>query len=207
MGFYSDYIFPKFYDFVVKHKVFDPLRENILSAAEGNILEIGIGTGLNLELYPKQVTEITAIDPNPGMERELKDRLKKRRVQVHFFRASAESLPFDDQSFQTVVSTLTMCTIPDLQKALAEIRRVLKPTGKFLFLEHGLSRDARVANLQFALNPLQRRIGCGCQLTVDVEQELRKAGLEIHSIKQYYVPKAPKFIGSVYEGVATSSAK
>ena len=202
MGLYSDYIFPKFYDLVVQHKSFDALRENFLDSVEGNILEIGIGTGLNLDHYPKRVTEITAIDPNPGMERELKYKLNKRKLQVKFFRSGAEALPFKDESFQTVVSTLTLCSIPNLPRALSEIRRVLTPTGKFIFLEHGLSPDRWVANLQFALNPIQNRIGCGCRLTVDVEKELRSAGLGIRSVRRYYVPNAPKFIGSVFEGAA-----
>lgn len=202
MGIYSDHIFPKFYDFVVQHKAFDALREDFLKDAEGNILEIGIGTGLNLDLYPERVKEITAIDPNPGMEKELKKKLKHHRMQVHFFQTGAEALPFEDGTFQTVVSTLTLCSIPDLTKALSEIRRVLKPNGKFLFLEHGLSHDRWVAKVQYVLNPVQKRVGCGCQLTVDVENELKKAGLKINSIKKFYLADAPKFIGSIYQGSA-----
>lgn len=203
MGLYSDVIFPRYFDLVVGHKFYDLNREGILAKAEGKILEIGIGTGLNLECYPETVTHITAIDPNPGMEKELRAKLKSSRVQVDFHRAVAEKLPFDDQTFDTVVSTLTMCSIPNLPVALKEIRRVLKPTGKFIFLEHGLSREKWTAAVQKALNPIQKVVGCGCSLTVDVEKVFRESDFRVQQIRRRYVKHSPKFIGYIYEGVAT----
>jgi ubiquinone/menaquinone biosynthesis C-methylase UbiE len=246
MGLYASYIFPAFFDTVVRHKGFDRRRTEVLNQVQGKILEIGIGTGLNLDFYPDRINEIWAIDPNPGMERELSAKLKNREMRahstevsaremqvhsikfknrevkaqlkkgmkvhstklrtrelkVHFSLASAESLPFETASFQSVVSTLTSCSIPDLQKAFSEIRRVLVPGGRFVFLEHGLSHDPPVARLQKFLNPVQNIIGCGCKLTVDVGLELKKADFKILSLKTYYVPRAPKFLGHVYEGTA-----
>jgi ubiquinone/menaquinone biosynthesis C-methylase UbiE len=207
MGIYSDYIFPRFYDFVVCHKGFDEQRPVLLQKAQGKILEIGIGTGLNLYFYPEHVAEITAIDPNPGMERQIRAKLKGklhgRGMKVNFFLAGAENLPFKDTSFDTVVSTITMCTIPDLQKALSEIRRVLRPQGRLIFLDHGLSPEPRVARMQRFLNPLQNIIGCGCKLTVDVESELEAADFKITELKKYYVSPRPKVLTHVYEGEAS----
>lgn len=202
MGLYSDYIFPAFFDSVVGHKIYNKFRGEVLRQARGRILEIGIGTGLNLDLYPKTVNEIYAIDPNPGMERQLRKKLETRRIKVNFTLAGAESLPYPAGYFDTVVSTLTLCSIPDLPRALAEVRRVLKHGGKFLFLDHGLSREPRVARFQNYLNPLQHKIGCGCSLTVDVERVLRAADFHIDQLKLYYAPRAPKFIGQLYEGIA-----
>ncbi len=202
MGLYSDYIFPTFFDWVVPHKGFDEKREEVLKQAQGKILEIGIGTGLNLDYYPKEISEIWAVDPNAGMQRELNRKLAKREIKVNFFLAPAEKLPFDNGEFNTVVSTLTMCTIPNLQKGLTEIRRVLKPNGKFIFLEHGLSHDSNVARLQRFLNPVQNVIGCGCKLNVDAEAELAKAGFRIASMNKNYIPHYPKILSFVYQGVA-----
>lgn len=203
MGFYSDYIFPKFFDRVVQHKAFDERRAEVLKSATGRILEIGIGTGLNLDLYPSHVNEIFAIDPNPGMETQLRQKLNGHRLKVSFTRTGAESLPYPDNYFDTVISTLTLCSIRDLQKSLQEIQRVLSAQGKFIFLDHGLSRDLHVIRIQKLLNPIQNVIGCGCSLTVDVEKVLLGEGFRLEQLKCYYLPKAAKFIGHVYEGVAS----
>ncbi len=203
MGIYSNYIFPKFFDVVVGHKIFDGKRAKALTQVSGKILEIGIGTGRCLDFYPSHVTEITAVDPNSGMKRELESKLKTQRIRVDFVLGSAEALPFRDASFQTVVSMLTMCSIPNLQQALCEIRRVLTPNGKLIFLDHGLSPDPTVARLQNFLNPVQNIVGCGCKLTVNVEAELKTAGFKIGQLENYYIERAPKFIGHIYDGVAS----
>jgi ubiquinone/menaquinone biosynthesis C-methylase UbiE len=202
MGIYSDYIFPKFFDCIVSHVVFDQRRADVLAGVKGKILEVGIGTGLNLKHYPASVTEIWAIDPNPGMKRQLINKHRKDRIKVNFELAGAESLPFADETFDTVVSTLTFCTIPDLQKALSEMKRVLKAKGKIIFLEHGLSPDPDVAKWQYRLNPIQKIVGCGCSLTVSVHDEIKRAGLGFAECRSYYIERAPKFIGHVFEGVA-----
>jgi ubiquinone/menaquinone biosynthesis C-methylase UbiE len=203
MGIYSDIVFPKFYDLICKHKGFNNHRSALLSkVTAGKILEIGIGTGINMDFYPPQIAELSAIDPNPGMEKQLRDKLKNRKIKINFIRAGAEDLPFQDGSFDTVISTLTMCSIPNLGKALSEIKRVLKFDGKLFFLDHGLSRDPKIERIQRILNPIQKVIGCGCQLTVDIEHELIQAGFKILSLNVFYLENAPKFLGHVYEGFA-----
>lgn len=206
MGLYSDYIFPKYFDCVIRLMGLEERRAEVLQGVEGKILEIGIGTGINLDYYPKHVKEITAIDPNPGMEKQLKAKLKEKSIKVNFVSAMAENLPFESASFHTVVSTITLCSLPHLQKALSEIGRVLGPEGKFIFLEHGLSHDAGIARLQRFLNPVQNFIGSGCKLTVDVEKELLQAGFQILSLKMDYVPRAPKILGYIYQGVAVKKS-
>lgn len=202
MGLYSEIIFPKIYDPIVRHSAFESKRAPLLSHARGRILEIGIGTGLNLEFYPPSLTEISAIDISSGMEQQLRSKEKNSRIRVHFTHASADHLPFADNSFDTVVSTLTLCSLEHLPESLSEVRRVLKPDGQFLFLDHGLSPQTSVARWQHLLNPLQRKIACGCQLTVNVEKELQAAGFQIRELRKYYVEDTPRFLGFVYEGIA-----
>jgi len=202
MGIYADYIFPKFFDLIVSHKMFDARRAHVLSGAKGKILEIGIGTGLNLKHYPESVNEIWAIDPNTGMKRELMHKHGKDRIKINFELAGAEKLPFEAEFFDTIVSTLTFCTIPDLHNALLEMKRVLKPKGNIIFLEHGLSPDPGVAKWQYRLNPIQNIVGCGCSLTVSVHDEIKRAGLAFTECTSYYIDRAPKFVGHVYEGIA-----
>ena len=202
MGIYSDYIFPMFYDQIVRHAIFADKRRETLKPVEGRVLEIGIGTGSNLDFYPESVSEIDAIDPNPGMEKQLRAKLLKKKIKVNFLIGSAEQLPYENETFQTVVSTLTMCSIPNLQKALSEISRVLTPNGKLIFFEHGLSAEPKIKRVQKFLNPIQNVVGCGCQLTVDVEAELTKADFTISSLKKDYLSNYPKFIAYIYEGCA-----
>lgn len=202
MGLYNDVIFPRFYDLFVRHKAFDEKRAGTLSKARGRILEIGVGTGLNLDQYPGSVNKITAIEPNPGMKKEFLRKADNHRLQVDFKLVGAEKMPFDNEEFDTVISTITLCSIPHLQEALTEIFRVLKPNGQFLFLDHGLSCEKAVAKYQKILNPFWKVFGAGCQLTIDIEKEIKFAGFKIQSLEKYHIEKAPKFIGSVYEGVA-----
>lgn len=203
MGFYANYVFPKFFDLVVQHKAFDAHRAETLKLATGKILEIGIGTGINLEFYPKSVSHITAVEPNSGMEKQLKAKLPKHHLTVDFHLTGAEKMPFPDASFDTVISTITMCSIPNLAGAMKEIQRILTPNGKFVFLDHGLSKDPWVAKLQNFLNPFQNIVGCGCSLTVDVEKVLLDSGFKVNKCETFYVENAPKFIGHVYKGIAT----
>jgi len=202
MGLYSEWIFPKFFDVLVRHKYFDAKRVTALKEVKGKVLEIGIGTGLNLDCYPSAVREIYAIDPNPGMKRELFAKHSDHRVKIHFSQTGAENLPYDSETFDTIVSTLTFCSIPDLPAALAEMKRVLKTKGKIIFMEHGLSHERSVAKWQRRLDPIQKVVGCGCSLTVNATDELKRAGFNVTRGETYYVQKAPKFVGYVYEGIA-----
>ncbi|PWU21340.1 MAG: SAM-dependent methyltransferase [Bdellovibrio sp.] len=204
--FYSERVFPYICDCLVRNRRFDQRRRTILQFAHGNILELGIGTGRNLKFYPPGVREIVAIDPSVGMESLLwKKSLKQpesQRIKIRFHRGSAEELPFRDHSFDTVVSTITLCSIGNLNKALREIRRVLKRDGEFLFLDHGLSPDPSVAAWQSRLDPVEKVVACGCSLVVDVEKELLNAGFRIVDLKKYYLPAVPKVLGHLFEGRA-----
>ncbi|MDD9939428.1 MAG: methyltransferase domain-containing protein [Myxococcales bacterium] len=177
-------------------------RRRSLRSARGRILEIGIGTGQNLPHYPQAVTSIAATDPNPGMERELHKRLAGSAVSVNFQSAPAESLPFADATFETVVSTQVLCSVKDPVAALREARRVLAPGGRLLFLEHGHSDDPKVARWQRWLTPLQRLFAAGCRLDVPVLDMLHRAGFEVVDLHRYYMEGDPKTHGSMYEGIA-----
>ena len=202
MSFYSESIFPFFFDSVVRNKVFDQRRKAVLSNCQGKVLEIGAGTGINLDYYPDFIEEITVVEPNPGMKIQFQKKALAHRIKVDFRLSGAEKMPFPDQTFDTVVSTITMCSIPDLQGALAEIKRVLKPEGIFIFLDHGLSDENFTARVQRFLNPLHSCIGAGCQLNKNYEIELHTANFQILELKKYNIKNAPKFIGFVYEGIA-----
>ena len=202
MKFYSEVIFPKYFDWVLGHQGFEQCRENLLEHVRGQILELGIGTGLNLPHYPLWVKNISAIEPNAGMREKLWEKMRASRVEVDCRSGVAEHLPYPDRSFDTIVSTFTLCTIVDVQRALCEIRRVLKPGGQFIFLEHGLSLNRNVARAQRLLNPLQNIIGCGCKLTVDVKKELQLAGFRTRDLEINYVGTGPRVLGNTYRGSA-----
>jgi SAM-dependent methyltransferase len=206
MAFYSDRLFPAIYDSVMGMTSLGEPRSRVLSAVRGRILEIGIGTGLNLPHYPGHVERITAIDPNPGMLRKLGLKQPKSRLQLEIACASVDALPFPDASFDTVVSTYVLCSVPDRARALSEILRVLRPDGQLVFLEHGLSPEPRVAKWQRRLNSIQRRLAVGCQLDVPVSSELETAGFSFESLHSGYHPKEFKLHGYLYQGVARPHA-
>ena len=148
MSFYRHYVFPHLLDLATSSKAFRKPRARTLAPARGRILEIGFGTGMNLRYYPDTVRRIEAIDPDLDLDRFSKPRIEASRIEVDFHHLDAEHLPFEAERFDTVVSTLTLCSIPDVVHALGEIRRVLKPGGQLLFLEHGRAPDASVARWQ-----------------------------------------------------------
>lgn len=203
MGLYAQYLFPRLMDRVMRGPEFKRLRADLLKNAQGEVLEIGLGTGLNLACYPPGIVRLRAVDPAPL----LSERVAKRRAAVPFpveiMYLSAERLPYDDGVFDYVVSTWTLCTIPDPQAALREVRRVLTPTGHFLFLEHGRSDDARTAAWQDRLNPIQNVIGCGCNLNRRIDQLISKAGLHIMQLDRFVMEGVPRIGGELYRGVAT----
>jgi ubiquinone/menaquinone biosynthesis C-methylase UbiE len=200
VGFYADVLFPKSYNFLMGLAKFDAERRRSLEQVRGEILEVGIGTGLSLPHYPEEVKRLTGIDPNPGMLKKL-DRVRSR-IEVQVVQAGAEELPFADESFDTVVTTQTLCSIPDRARALLEIKRVLRPGGRYVFLEHGLSPDAGVAKWQRRLNGIQKRFAVGCLLDVPVRGEVEAAGFELARIEEYYLPKISRIQGYMYDGMA-----
>ncbi|MBH0178471.1 MAG: class I SAM-dependent methyltransferase [Nitrospira sp.] len=204
MGLYSRHIFPRLMDWVMSRQAFQRLRADLLQDTRGEVLEIGFGTGLNLAHYPASVSTLSVVDPADL----LPDRVRKRIAMVSFpvrtTQVTAEALPYANQQFDRVVSTWTLCTIPDPVQALREIARVLKPEGTLLFLEHGRSDDRPLAAWQDRLNPIQNVIGCGCHLNRPIDQLIIQAGLRIAHLDRFLLPGTPRVAGVMYRGRATS---
>lgn len=205
MGLYHHCIFPCLLDVAMSSRVLRRPRQRTLAPARGRILEIGFGTGMNLQYYPPEVTRIEAIDPDVDLDRYSQPRIRASRIEVDFHHLNAERLPFAADSFDTVACTLTLCSIPDVAHALEEVRRVLKPGGRLLFLEHGLAPDPAVARWQHRLNPLQQRLGGGCNLNRDTARLVGDAGLVLERADHYYLRGVPRFAGYMTEGAATKA--
>lgn len=202
MGFYADHVFPRFMDWGMGTRKFRQERQQALAPLHGAVLEIGFGTGLNLPHYPMAVTSLTALDPATLLPKKVARRISEGSLQVELVRLSAEALPFEDGRFDCVVSTWTLCTIPDAVAALREVGRVLKPVGKYVFLEHGRSDDARVARWQDYFNPLQQRLACGCNLTRPIDALITQAGLKLENMDRFLMPGIPRIAGEMYRGIA-----
>lgn len=186
----------------MRDPMFTRYREELLTGVMGNVLEIGVGTGLNLRHYPIDVTRLDVVDSNPGMNVLLRRRMKGIPFPVEHATISAETLPYADEQFDMVVSTWTLCSIPDVSKALSEIYRVMKPGGQFRYVEHGLAPDANVAKWQHRLNGIQNVIADGCHLNRNISELIWSAGFELPQSFNAYTPKAPKFVGYQYTGIA-----
>lgn len=202
MGLYATCIFPRLMDWGMGRSRFQRLRSELLRSARGEVLEIGLGTGLNLPHYPAGVSRLRAVDPAPLLPDRVAERSANVGFPVELSRTGAEQLPYPDRSFDCVVSTWTLCTIPDPIQALREVRRVLKPTGRFLFLEHGRSDEARTAIWQDRLNPIQNVLGCGCNLNRRIDRLVREAGLHILQLDRFVMDGVPRIGGELYRGVA-----
>lgn len=186
MGVYSKFVLPKIVNCVCGLKPTAKQREKVVPLASGKVLEIGIGSGLNLPFYnADQVHHITGIDPSPEMWRL---NTWEGNIEVDYKESSAEDLDMEDNSFDCVVCTYTLCTIPNAPKALSEIKRVLKPNGKFIFTEHGLAPDDKVKKTQNRINPYWRRLGGGCNLNRPMENLIAENGFEFSSIESMYIP-------------------
>ena len=180
-------------------------RRDLLAAAHGRVLEIGAGTGLNLEHYPDTIDELRLIEPDRAMARKLAARMERRGVRARIVDASAEKLPFGDGSFDTIVCTLVLCTVGDPSAGLRELRRVLRPGGSFLFLEHVRSGDARTARRQDRLNPIWRFVGNGCNCNRQT-LGLIEAEFSIEEVEDAELPKAPSIIRPLVVGRALAPA-
>ena len=205
MGFYHHYIFPRLLDLAMSSPMLREPRNRTLAPARGRILEIGFGTGRNLTHYPPTVRRVEAIDPDFDLDRLSLPRIAHAAIEVDFHHLNAEHLPFEDARFDTVVSTFTLCTIPDVVHALGEVRRVLKPGGQFLFLEHGRAPDPGVARWQDRLNAVWMPVSGGCRLNRPVRELVEGAGLGIDTVQHYYLKRAPRFVGYLTEGLARRS--
>jgi ubiquinone/menaquinone biosynthesis C-methylase UbiE len=205
MGIYSDYIFPHVLEFALGRGYPMKYRSRALAEARGEVLEIGFGTGLNLSCYPREVTRLMLIDPARHLSRKVARRIAAAGFPVEMAYLDAARLPFESQQFDTVVSTWTLCTIPQVEAALVEVRRVLKPDARFLFLEHGRSADDKVARRQDRWNPLQRVVGCGCNLNRPIDRLIESAGLRVDRLERFLMPKTPRIIAEHYLGSAVVS--
>ncbi|MDX0445305.1 methyltransferase domain-containing protein [Sinorhizobium medicae] len=200
MGIYSDVILPKLCDLSMRNVRLHPYRERVVGAAEGRVLEIGSGSGLNLPFYRRDAREILALEPDPALL-AMARRVPHTEIPVTFMEASAEAIPLDDNSIDTVVTTWTLCTIPGAAAALTEMRRVLRPQGKLLFVEHGLSPDRGVRWWQDRLTPIWGRISGGCHLNRPIRSIIEDGGFRIDRIETGYM-QGPKPMTFMYEGSA-----
>lgn len=196
MSWYQDVAFPKLMQWNIGKKSILNKRTALLKHAYGNILEIGIGEGTNLALYPTEITHITAVDTYP---RKLRD----SAVKVSLFAASANELPFNANTFDTVVSTFCLCSVTDLDQVCEEIYRVLKPSGAFLFLEHGSAGSPFFQKVQYLFNPLYNKFAYGCNITRTYQAEILNSGLHIVNLQITHAPIYPRFLtGYVYQGIS-----
>lgn len=201
-GFYATHIFPRLMDWTMGTRGVCKEREVALEPLYGSVLEIGFGTGLNLPHYPKAVTSLTAVEPEQLLPRKVERRRATVRIPVELIRISAEHLPFEEGRFDCVLSTWTLCSIPDVVSALKEVRRVLKPSGMLAFLEHGRSQNPRVAKWQDRLNPLQQRIACGCNINRRIDDLIGQTGFKITRLDRFQMEGIPKVLGHMYRGTA-----
>ncbi len=202
MGFYSQKILPYLLDWSLSDSVFAKYRQEVLAGVEGEVLEIGFGTGLNLSYYPEQIHKIITVDNNPGMNALAQKRIQESSITVDHRILNGENLPMADNTFDSVVSTWTLCSIEKVEQALREIYRVLKPGGKFLFLEHGLSNEPNVQVWQNRLTPLQKVIADGCHFNRNIRQIVENQ-FDVVTLEEFYAEKMPKIGGYMYKGVAT----
>ncbi len=186
----------------MSRKILERYRKDLLVDVDGNILEIGFGTGINLLFYPEHVKRITVVEPNEGMNSKARKRIESSGIQVDFKHSSADSLPFPDCTFESVVSTFTLCSIENVNIALSEVERVLTPGGRFYFLEHGLSPDPNVVKWQNRLNQINHLFADGCKLNRDIKNIISSTNLKISELENFYLEKTPRFAGYQYNGIA-----
>jgi ubiquinone/menaquinone biosynthesis C-methylase UbiE len=203
LGFYDKYILPKFLNCACGSKPINYQREKIVPLAEGTVLDIGIGSGLNIPYYDKsKIDYLYGLDPSFELLKLARPLAKKNEIEIEFLECSAEAIPLSNDSIDTVVITYTLCTISDTKLSNKEIKRVLKPNGKLLFCEHGLAPDINVAKWQKRINPIWNKIAGGCNLNRDIPKLIRSSGLKILNMEEMYLPSTPKFAGYNYWGVA-----
>lgn len=189
MGLYSRYVLPRVVHLTCSSKPATRQRQKVVPSAEGKVLEVGIGSGLNLPFYdPRRVTEVWGLDPSPEIVELARAAAGSVPFPVDFVSEGAEAMPFERHSFDTVVVTYTLCTIPEAESALREMARVLKPGGQLLFCEHGAAPDDGVRRWQDRIDPLWRRLGGGCRLNRDIPGLIRRGGFEIQGMDTMYIP-------------------
>ena len=200
MAFYSDVVLPRLCDLAMRNRQLLPYRQRAVASAQGRVLEIGAGSGLNLPCYGAPVREVLALEPVPRLI-AMAQRSAGAIVPVTFIEGSAEAIPLDDESVDTVVTTWTLCTIPQAGVALNEMRRVLRPSGRLVFVEHGLAPEESVQRWQHRLTPLWRRISGGCHLNRPIRAMIEEGGFRLERLETSYMPGL-KVMNFTYEGSA-----
>lgn len=203
MNLYNTYILPPLCNYFCSTKPIQYQRKKIVSKAKGIILEVGIGSGNNIPFYDRsKIKKIIGLDPSNELSKMAKKKSKKYNLDIQYLSGVAEDIQLDENSVDTVLITYTLCSIEDTLGALREIKRVLKPDGKFLFCEHGIAPDKKVYNLQKRINPLWKYIAGGCNLCKNIPELITKENFKILSSESMYLPNTPKFIAYNYWGVA-----
>jgi ubiquinone/menaquinone biosynthesis C-methylase UbiE len=202
MALYADVILPRLCHLAMRNKRLLPYRQRVVSAAEGRVLEIGIGSGPNLQLYGPQVSHVIGLEPSRTLIGMAERAARGSPVGIDLIEGSAERIPLDDRSIDSAVMTWVGCSIPDVLAALHEVRRVLRPGGRLLFVEHGLAPDAGVARWQDRLTPIWRRFSGGCHLNRRIDAMLSDGGFRIDRLDAGYAP-GPRIMAYFYEGSAT----
>jgi ubiquinone/menaquinone biosynthesis C-methylase UbiE len=204
MGFYDRHILPILLNGAMSAKPIDYQRRKVVPRAEGRVLEIGFGAGHNLPHYDaNKVTQLWALEPSREMRARAAERVKASPLKIDFLDLPGEEIPLDDNSADTVLVTYTLCTIPDVMKALSGMRRVLKPSGRMIFCEHGEAPDENVRKWQRRITPVWKRIGGGCHVGRAIPKLIRDSGFSVQDMETMYLPGTPRFAGFNYWGSAT----
>lgn len=204
MSLYDKYILPSFLNCACGSKPINYQRQKVVPLAGGIILEVGIGSGLNIPFYDRaKVEKLIGLDPSPELNAMAQKMADQHDLEVEFLLSGAENIPLPDDHVDTVLVTYTMCTIPDALSANKEMLRVLKPGGRMIFCEHGLAPDAKVSKWQSRIDPFWGKIAGGCHLNRDIPELIRRAGFQIQTMDEMYLPSTPKFAGYNYWGIAT----
>jgi SAM-dependent methyltransferase len=204
MGLYGEQILPRCVNCLCGLKSVHPQRHKVCEGLAGEVVEIGFGSGHNVPFYPPAVTRVAAVEPADVGWRLAAKRVAASRTTIERAGLDGQSLPFDDDSFDAALSTWTMCTIPEVGNALAELRRVLKPGATLHFVEHGLAPDEEVRRWQHRLEPVQKRVFGGCHLTRPIVDLVTTAGFTIRDLDTYYEDGTPRFLGANSLGTAVS---
>ena len=205
-SWWDRHVMPKLIRCACSQKQIMKMRSNVVPKAAGDVLELGCGGGINMEFYrPSRITSLTGLDPSPELLEMTRAAAQARGIDADIRGGLGEAMPFGDAAFDTVVTTFTLCSVAEQAAVLAEIRRVLKPGGVALFLEHGAAPDAKVAKWQRRIEPVWKRIGGNCHLTRPISEAYEKAGFAVDRQAAAYIPKTPRPFGW-YEYGATHAA-
>ena len=203
MSLYDKYVLPKFLNCACGSNPVSRQRQKVVPLVEGKVLEVGIGSGLNLPFYDKsKIDELWGLDPSEELSAMARKVADRENIVVNFISSGAEEIPLPDSYFDSVLITYTMCTIPEVARANKEIKRVLKRGGKLIFCEHGEAPDENIRKWQKRINPFWGKLAGGCNINRKIPSLIQNAGFEIVELEEMYLPKTPKIVGYNYWGYA-----